>query len=314
MGRTLDPYLVSIYTGVAIGTGAIFALSIQRPVSVPLMTALVALVAVLSFALFKSPNIVGRSHPLLNWAKKGVYHFQIVALIFTVAALELSGNPVLPYLDIMVVGMILYQAFGRVGCLMAGCCHGRPCSWGVRYGKKHAETGYFYFVQGARLFPIQLIEALWLAGLAVGSIVIFLNDGQAGATVTWYIIWYGAGRFIFEFLRGDTGRIFAGGFSEPQWTAVLLSTGVVSLELAGVLPFQWEDVGVLGGMIAIVLTLSSAAFLGGNTVEELLRNTDARRVERTIEQVLLEANLVPLGPSSQDDPEGAFNGIYLPNR
>lgn len=312
--RVLDVYLVSVYTGVIVGTGVIFALATQRPVSLPVMGGLVVMIAALSFGLFESTKLVRRPHALLRWAKKGVYHFQIVALIFTVTVLELAGEPVLTYLAVMVIGMIVYQAFGRIGCFMAGCCHGRPSAWGVRYGRQHAETGYPYFVQGTRLVPIQLVEAVWLAVLGTGLIIAFLDDAPAGTIVAWYIVGYGAARFLLKFLRGDTHRIFAGGLSEPQWTAVLLGSGVIGLELAGVLPFVWPNVAVVASMLAVAITVMSLARLGATKVATRLRSGDAGRVHRTVDQVLRDAGLIPVQLGERQAADDGITVVYLPRR
>lgn len=288
-GRPWDTYMLSVSSGVVVGTAVVFALAFRSSVSVPVVALLVVLVAAFSLSLFKSTRILGRSHPLLAWAKKGVYHFQIGALILTIAVLELLREPVLPYLDVLVAGMIVYQVFGRLGCFMAGCCHGRPSSWGVRYGNKHAETGYLFFVQGVRLFPIQLVEALWLSVLAAGAIAIVAGDGEPGEAVSWYIVGYGAGRFAFEFFRGDTGRIMWRGFSEPQWTAMLLTALVTALGIAGVLPFHWWYVAVLVLMLCVV----AALMVEGRPRRSALQLSDAERIRRSEVRILREANLLP---------------------
>jgi hypothetical protein len=302
-GRTLDMYMLWVYGGVVAGTAVIFALSARSSVSLPVLALLVAIVAVLSFTLFKSTKVVGRSHPLLNWAKRGVYHFQIAAVAVTVLVLELLREPVLPYLDILVVGMLVYQAFGRIGCFMAGCCHGRPSSWGVRYGKKHAEAGYVYFVQGTRLFPVQLLESLWLFFLTAGAIAISLEGGRAGENVAWYAVGYASGRFVFELLRGDTGRIVVRGLSEPQWTALLASSVVVALELGGVLPFhRWH--------VAAVVALASAtvALLVRREVRGSPATMPLEHVRRTEDEVLSDAGLVRVTRRRGRD----ISGVYVP--
>jgi prolipoprotein diacylglyceryltransferase len=298
-GRALDAYLLSVYTGVLVGTAVIFALSARSSVSLPVMTVLVALVAAFSLLLFKSTKLVGRSYPLLNWAKKGVYHFQIAALVLTTAVLRLVTEPVLPYLDVLVVGMIVYQAFGRIGCFLAGCCHGRPSTWGVRYGKEHAKTGYVYFVRGVRLFPVQLLEALWLVVLAAGALAIVLRSHEPGDAVTWYVVGYAAGRFTVEFLRGDAARIVIKGFSEPQWTALLLTGVVTALEAAGALALHWWHVAVFLAMASVVATRTLLRRSRG------VLHPEAAQARSTEEQVLLDAGLVPLGPP---------HAIYVPRR
>lgn len=61
-----------------------------------------------------------------------------IAITFTLRWLR---QPVLPYLDITTVGCAVFLACGRMGCLTAGCCYGRPARRGVRYKTVHAEMG-----------------------------------------------------------------------------------------------------------------------------------------------------------------------------
>ncbi len=43
--------------------------------------------------------------------------------------------PVRHYLDILAIGLMLALAFGRIGCLLNGCCFGKPTElpWGIRF-------------------------------------------------------------------------------------------------------------------------------------------------------------------------------------
>jgi hypothetical protein len=312
-GRSADIYLLCVYAGAVVGNAVIFGLSAQSHLSLSVTAILVALVAVLSLALYKSTKL-RRTYPLIRWAKRGVYHYQIVAVIFTVAVLRVLGEPVLPYLDILVVGLIVYQAFGRVGCLMAGCCHGRPSSFGVRYGREHVATGYVYFVQGVRLFPVQLFESLVLVLLAAGALFIFYQSDQPGEIVAFYIVGYGIGRFALEFMRGDAGRLHFAGFSEPQWTALGLTVAVVTLELAGILPFHRWHAGALllmtsaVGILVIVGRVRTGEFTAVTQVSEV------DLVHRAEHSVLTELNLLPVSASDWSHPGAELSGMYVPRR
>ena len=82
------------------------------------------------------------------------YRDAITALLFVALVLRLLHRPVLPYLDVTILGAGLFQAFGRFGCLLVGCCHGRPSRFGLRYSYRHAQTGFPSYLVGVRLFPI----------------------------------------------------------------------------------------------------------------------------------------------------------------
>lgn len=101
--------------------------------------------------------------------------------------------------DMCAPGLALGHAFGRIGCLLNGCCFGKPSSWGITY-PEDSIPGQCY--PGQSLQPVQLYEALFNVGLAV-----FLNYSlrklKPGQNVALYFILYGIVRFCDEFLRGD---------------------------------------------------------------------------------------------------------------
>src|SRR5439155_22019386 len=95
------------------------------------------------------------------------YHHEIDVMINAALLLWLLGQPLLPYLDLTILGIGMFLACGRVGCLMVGCCHGRPHSWGVRYKQEHADAGFAPYYVGVRLFPIQAVESLWVLSIVI---------------------------------------------------------------------------------------------------------------------------------------------------
>jgi phosphatidylglycerol:prolipoprotein diacylglycerol transferase len=59
----------------------------------------------------------------------------IPALAFLLFYLHRRKLPVRRYLDIVTVGLMMGLAFGRIGCLLNGCCFGRPADlpWAIRF-------------------------------------------------------------------------------------------------------------------------------------------------------------------------------------
>ena len=120
--------------------------------------------------------------------------------------------------DLFAVCLPAAHGFGRLGCLMAGCCHGHPAEWGLY----HANLG-------ERVIPVQLFEALFLAGLCA-----FLWHSTAkrrGTGLALYLCGYGVWRFFAEFLRADDrGATLVEFLSPSQLTSVLLiAAGLVIL-------------------------------------------------------------------------------------
>ncbi len=169
------------------------------------------------------------------------YHHEIAVIVMVTVFLRVIGQPALPYLDVVLLGVGLFLAFGRVGCLMAGCCHGRPWRWGVTYGHEHVDEGFPEHLAGVRLFPIQVIESAFALAVVVAGIVAILEGYPPGTAFTLYVLVYAAGRFCFEFVRGDAGRPCLWGFSEAQWTSLIIAMVEVWAERAHLVPsYGWH--------------------------------------------------------------------------
>ena len=65
------------------------------------------------------------------------YHQKIAILTATAIALWFVAVPILPYLDIMTLGIGTFMVCGRFGCFMMGCCHCRPNPLCVCYQHEH---------------------------------------------------------------------------------------------------------------------------------------------------------------------------------
>ncbi len=135
----------------------------------------------------------------------------------------------LKYFDLVMPSVALGQAFGRIGCLLAGCCYGRE------------TDGWFHIVftesmiapNGVKLIPTQLISSgadllhclvlLWIAKRAKG-------DGQVGG---FYLIFYSIGRTLIELLRDDP-RGTVGGLSTSQFISLFIFlAGVAMVVICG---------------------------------------------------------------------------------
>ena len=103
------------------------------------------------------------------------------------------------------------QAVGRIGCFLGGCCFGCPTK---HFGVIYPQGSFPYKTFGATpLFPVQFVESmyLFLLFLFLFGFVKFRN--RAGI----YLISMSAGRFIFEYYRGDNrGTLFQNYFSPAQ--------------------------------------------------------------------------------------------------
>jgi prolipoprotein diacylglyceryltransferase len=249
-GKIWNTYLIWQYTGFALGALVILVITFLKALS-PLVISGVIIISILtSILLFKSIDITDRSYSLLIWARKGIYHYQILILASATVFLSLINEPILLYLDVLVIGLAVAQINGRIGCFKVGCCHGRPHAWGVCYGEEHLKAGYRNYLLGARLLPVQLLESIWLLFLIIIAMLFLINRNKPGEILAWYIIGYGAGRFFFEFLRADTDRLYFWGFSEAQWTTLILICLIAFMELSGILNFHLWHAGAAAFLLS----------------------------------------------------------------
>ncbi len=210
------------------------------------------LAAVLTFlALVMATKIITSEENIIY------YHHEIAVILVSALMLWFLDKPLLPYLDVVILGIGAFLICGRVGCAMVGCCHGRPLHWGVCYRQEHATAGFTPYLVGVRLFPVQAAESLWVLVIVIVGAGLIFNGHQPGEALAWYVITYDLGRFCFEFGRGDPDRPYYRGFSQQQWISVILMIGVSWAEWVEILPFHAWHTGVtitlIFGMIFVVL-------------------------------------------------------------
>jgi len=174
------------------------------------------------------------------------YHHEVTIILLCFVVLILLKEPVLPYLDITILGIGTFLAFGRIGCYSVGCCHGRPHKHGVKYGKEHVEAGFTWYYQDVKLLPVQLVESGYVALTVAACIILLVNKVSPGTVLLFYTVIYGLFRFILEFFRGDPERALWMGVSEAQWTTILLIVITFCISFFGWLPlYFWHWVVIL---------------------------------------------------------------------
>ena len=126
--------------------------------------------------------------------------------------------------DVFAPGIALGHAVGRLGCLMAGCCYGRPTDvpWAVTFTspEAHANVGT---PLGVPLHPTQLYES---GAEALILILLLWTEKKGrpfeGRTFWSYLVLYGISRFVIEFFRDDERGIVFGTFSTSQFISLVL--------------------------------------------------------------------------------------------
>ncbi len=106
--------------------------------------------------------------------------------------------PVWKIADILAPSIALGSVFGRIGCLMNGCCYGYPCElpWAIHFPADHATAG-------TAVHPTQLYDALLNLLLFLSLEWFFLRKKFHGQIFAAYLMGYAVFRSIAEHFRGD---------------------------------------------------------------------------------------------------------------
>jgi prolipoprotein diacylglyceryltransferase len=240
-GRSLPAYAFFIITGIVVSFTVAMVLIVLAGLSVKVGLALTGsiLIGCLGFAL--GLKVLTGDERLV------FYHHLFVGSSAALGTLWLAGAPFLPYLDIVACLAAVVTGFGRIGCLLAGCCHGRPWRHGVAYTAAHAADGFPSPYVGIRLVPVQAMESAWSFVVAAVCSAIVLRADTPGMALALFGVAQPGGRFLLEFFRGDEREPELRGLTHAQWTAAAMTLTTLAIArpwlllptVAGLLAIAW---------------------------------------------------------------------------
>jgi phosphatidylglycerol:prolipoprotein diacylglycerol transferase len=155
----------------------------------------------------------------------GVFYGGLLAALGVVLVLVRRYKlPLWSTTDLFAPGIALGHIIGRLGCLLAGCCFGKPTSvpWGITFSDPAASLNVGTPL-GVPLHPTQLYDA----GAELIILIVLLvterrGRGFPGRTFWLYMLLYAISRYIVEIYRGDDrGIIF--GVSTSQFVSLLVA-------------------------------------------------------------------------------------------
>ena len=141
---------------------------------------------------------------------------------------RLQKLPLWKIADIFAPSIALGYMFGRIGCLMNGCCYGRECSlpWAIRFPADHS-TG------GAPVHPTQIYDSLLNLGLYALLEVLYRRKKFDGQVFAAYLMCYAVTRSFVEAFRGDYSEVHRhAGLTPAQVLGVaIFAAGVILFAL-----------------------------------------------------------------------------------
>jgi len=127
--------------------------------------------------------------------------------------------PMLPTLDAIAPAVPLGHAFGRMGCLMAGCCYGMEVSADNPFAVIYPPESLLA-PPGIPLLASQAIEAGFLSIISVIVVIVYVTTHTKGLCLALYPALYSILRFSLEYFRGDPIRGVYGPFSTSQYISI----------------------------------------------------------------------------------------------
>jgi phosphatidylglycerol:prolipoprotein diacylglycerol transferase len=123
----------------------------------------------------------------------------LLALALSPAVLAGLELPFAAFWDAATFTMLVGMIFARVGCLLNGCCAGRPCQGRLAL-RLPDHAGHW-----ERRYPVQLLELATAVTLLAGAAAIATAPPFPGAVFVFALAGYGCARSILNPLREPPG-------------------------------------------------------------------------------------------------------------
>ena len=126
-----------------------------------------------------------------------VYGGIAIGVVAVILYCRIKNYSFFRYFDLLMPSVAMGQAFGRLGCFCAGCCYGKETDafWGVVFPEGSFAPA------GVPLIPTQLISSAGDFAIMIILLLFSKKAKKVGDVGALYLLLYGIGRFLVEFLR-----------------------------------------------------------------------------------------------------------------
>ena len=204
-----------------------WGLDANRVLDLGIYIIIAALVGAKLLLLIVDYDQFSRPEELLTLARSGGVFYGGLLLAVGVAFWYIAKHrlPFWTTCDVFAPGIALGHVTGRLGCLAAGCCYGRPTDvpWAIIFTDPQAQANVGTPL-GIPLHPTQIYEA-GAALLILGLLLATERRGRPfpGRTFWSYMFLYAISRYIIEMYRGDPRGTVFDIFSTSQFISLVLA-------------------------------------------------------------------------------------------
>jgi hypothetical protein len=164
------------------------------------------------------------------------YFGGVLAVLAMAPIASAAGADPWRLLAAMAVGGCVTQAFGRLRCLVQGCCHGREIEapWGITYRHPRSRVLRLSALGHRPLHPTPLYSIVWTLVVCAALVRAWTLAAPLPFIAGLYLILIGIGRFVEEHYRGEPQTAWVGGLRLYQWLAIaFVVAGCTMTTIAG---------------------------------------------------------------------------------
>ena len=177
------------------------------------------------FYIVEIKSIIRDPSQLLNIANGFVVYGGIIGgSIACIIYCRIKKLNTLQWFDLVLPEIAIAQGFGRIGCLLAGCCYGAETKSAIHIVFRESR----FAPNNVWLYPTQIMSsAANFLNFAILVFVISRFFKKPGQVSAFYLIFYSIGRFIIEIFRADLERGMVGKLSTSQFISFfILAAGI----------------------------------------------------------------------------------------
>ena len=203
-GLTIHSYPAFLYLGLVVGVAAGNYAAHRAGVDAGAVFVITVLLLIPALAGARLLHVASHwriyraaPHRIWNQAEGGaaMYGGLPLAVPLSIPVLGAVGLSFGAFWDVATFTLLVGMAFARVGCLLNGCCSGRPSSG--RFALRLANSAGIW----DRRLPTQLLEFAWALLLLAGAVALQPVAPFEGSLFLYALGGYGLGRLLLESTR-----------------------------------------------------------------------------------------------------------------